>query len=501
MAKANSRGLQSDCAGDVIRIHDGPDVSSPLLAELCGTGHLPAIVTSKPVVLVTLYSAPHMILYDSRVELNVNVELLRVQPNETMYTTANICDQHFTDKMRTGIIATPTHTIPANSSCTYTFTSSRPDDRVWLYFASYYAPDANHWNSEEKCDSSKLEIYGAYAGERNESLIEPAIEQQTSPLQQKLSPEIDTTLKFCEKSSPLVCGRALDDPDRYLPSIPCAYHDSYLSIGPQMTVKQYHFKSNNLYAAGSSFLARFEFVDTNESGAPIADTLCDRLFESSVASSGSVRSTRNVFMFGRGGRRDVSCAYRFVGKKGETLRFHLNRFRLNSTACHHTMDAASGQYVCRATASTTSLSSAGDGNGAARSARLATLTVQDTIKQEAINVGCFCSGEFEPKSREKAISFDLIGNEVIVNLTMTGMLSTDDFNDFSFDATYEFVPSENECHQNGFLQQRDGRGGEMFYSVPSDYRFDREVLKCRWLLETSAPGKHLYLSFKGSLPK
>jgi len=537
IAKAN-RGLQSDCQSDVVRIHDGPDTSSPILTELCGSGHLPAVVASTPVVLVTLYSSPDMILYDSRVELNIQVDLIRVQQNETLYTTDNICDQHFTaDKMTSGIIATPTHTIPANSSCTYTFSSSRPDDRVWLYFASYYVPDANHWNSEEKCDSSKLEIYGAFGGERNESLIEagsvehqPELQQEVqkssfSPLKLQLvqgEPRegLDvsgtstmsantSTLKYCEKNSPRVCGRALDSRS-YLPSIPCTYpEESYLSAGPQMTIKQYHYKSNNLYAAGSSYLARFEFVDTSESGAPIVGTLCDRLFDSANSIRGELRSTHNVFMFGRGGRRDVSCAYKFVSKKRERLRLHLTWYRLNSIGCQHTMDAVSGQYVCRASASPLSLSpltasvdgSTGSGGSVTgqRSERLATLMVLDTIKSEEISVGCFCSGE--RLLREKAITFDLIGSEVIVNLTVTGMQSTDDFNEFAFGAKYEFVPSEGECQTNGVIQQKDGREGEILYTVPPNHRFvGRETLKCRWLIESSV-GKHLYLKFKGFLPK
>ncbi|KAI1295328.1 hypothetical protein HDE_05633 [Halotydeus destructor] len=450
MGKAN-RGLQSDCSADVVRIHDGLSSTSPKLAQLCGSGHLPPIVASQPSVLVTLESVSDMVMYDSRVELDIEISLVLIQLNETLYSKANICDQHFTaDKLRSGIVASPSHTIPSNTSCTYTFSSSVATDRVWMYFASYYVPDLTHWNSEERCSANMLEIFGvqSHEGDSNESLIEdefslriPHQEEHTTPMSLELQQEnavhngsssTGTKLRFCEKSSPRVCGRAADSP-RYLPSIACTYpEESYLSSGPHMTMVQHHFKSNNLYSAGSNFVARFEFVDTRESGNPVDGTLCDRFFNSADAVRGDVRSSRNAFLFGRGGRSNVTCSYRFIGQSGQRLQLNLTSFRLSSTNCRHSIDPASGVHVCRARYS-------GSTSTNERTPRLATLVILDTTKTKKAIMGCFCSGE--KFSHDKPLTFDLSGSEVIVNLTVTGMTSLDDYNDFSFEAKYEFLPA------------------------------------------------------------
>lgn len=427
-----------------------------------------------------------MLMYDSRAELLVEVSMEPIAANESLYTSSNICDQHFeAEKMRSGVILTPTHTIPTNSSCSYSFSSTRPDDRLWVYFASYYVPDLNHWNSEEQCSASRLEIYGANVGERTANdtlLIDVGDQLQTETWSKNTSTDC---LKFCEKSSPRVCGRATDS-HNYLPAIPCTYpEESYLSATSQLTIKQHHFKASNMYSAGSAFVARFEFVDTKEYGQPVEGTPCDRLFVSADSPRGELRSTRNLFHFGRGGSRDMTCSYRFVGRNNQKLRLHLTSFRLNSTNCRHAMDPVSGLYNCRASPSVVE-------------PRTASLMVLDTIKKEEISIGCFCSGQ--RYGHEKAITFDLIGSEVILNLTVTGMRSSDDSADFAFEAKYEFVEG-GQCQAHAMVQTNLGRGGELIYSVPTAHQFvGNEAVKCRWLVEGS-PGKHLYLKFKGYLPK
>src|SRR6266516_1624630 len=84
--KAGSRrGLQSSesCKSDFIRIQEGLDVnSSPTLAQFCGSGHLLPVTSSGPEVLITLSSAADSVLFDSRVELNVDIQLIKIPDSE-----------------------------------------------------------------------------------------------------------------------------------------------------------------------------------------------------------------------------------------------------------------------------------------------------------------------------------------------------------------------------------------------------------------------------------
>ena len=99
----------------------------------------------------------------------------------------------------------------------------------------------------------------------------------------------------------------------------------------------------------------------------------------------------------------------------------------------------------------------------------------------------------------RTYAFDLLGPEVIVNLTLIGMRATDDFNHFGFEADFEFVSGVETCTSNAVFQRKDGREGEVLLSLPEEARVDG-LLKCRWLIQGSL-GKHLYLKFRGFVPK
>lgn len=530
----SSRGLQSSesCKSDFIRIQEGLDInSSPTLVQFCGSGHLLPVTSSGPEVLITLSSAADSVLFDSRVELNVDIQLIKIPDSELggtkSFEKTNLCDFTFDGVgTRYGVISTPTFSLPSNTTCTYKFSSLLPDDKVWIYFSSYYVQDLHEWGSDEHCDVTSLEMFRVQSVEiahpstrkkncNQTSSTPPTLTQpfsQSSPILLSSSsvPIKETHLKFCEKSSPLVCGRSSDFDNLLPPSRPCLYPtESYLSAGPELIIKHHHLRQTAglLPGLGSTFTARFEFIDTRETGDPVEGTLCDRWIFSHKNQRGIISSTRNTFLFGRGGRDSLSCSLHFVSKKSERLRLHITSLRLDSSHCKTFSDPKSGAHSCQMSttsnrnSSTNSVNNKQDDLISPAVEKVGMLTIVDTIKSEQINVGCFCSGNGKGKivSRRRRqedvdnfmttsvrdgddsgndhgnrnwdgilssqeqhkwlATFDLSGSEVILNLTITGMTAYDDFSNFFYEGRYEFLP-ESEVSSSNALD-----------SYPTDYRF------------------------------
>ncbi|CAG2166861.1 unnamed protein product, partial [Oppiella nova] len=420
---STSTSLQSDCPLDMVRIYDGQTTESPVLIEFCGSGVLPPIVSSRPEMLIVLRSASNQILYNSRLELNVALKLEKVHDSAIGGERTGVCDLVYDgSKMRRGLIETPKHSIPANTSCTFRFVSPNSWDRIWIYFMSYFIQDRHHWSSEELCDVSRLEIYDSVLTSHptNDS-------RQVHHSQQK-----HKLYSFCEKTSPKICGRAADA-NHYLPLNPCTYpNESYLSGGSELIIKQEYYKHYDFYVRRASFAARFEFIDTHQVGEQIDDKLCDRLFKSDGKYfKGRLSSPRNLFLYGRGGRENISCSYYLKGT--------------DSQRTHSPPDATT-----------------------------------------------------DPKHMNHNMVFDMISSDVVLNFSVTRMSPFEDFNDYGFDASFEFVPAF-DCNSGGLVQRRNGSEGEIQYSVPQTYNFRRDgPLKCRWIIEASF-GKHLFLKFKGHL--
>lgn len=536
-------------------------MNSPVISEFCGSGHLPPVISSGPEAVVTLYSAPYHVMFDSRIELNIEVNLNKIETAETMYRTSSTCDITYdSDLFKSGMIRSPSHSLPQpNTSCTYNFISNRPEDKIWIYFISYYVQDLNQWTSDERCDLSSLEILDAIhvenkkksqinetsgsssASSSSSTLLSSSVSSlftssssshysssssslytsssfaphnnnfnsavgsagvthgshlnnlhDTTQHQQEKhcnhsktgvpsSSSVNSGLilsrrsdfyysnskiyKYCEKSSPKVCGRSSDFKDWIPTSDVCSFpSESYLSTGPRLTIRQSHMRpSSSFYASPGSFMARFEFIDTKESGDPVEGTDCDRWFFSHKNSRGSVRSSRNLFLFGRGsGNSYLSCSFRFVPRKSERVRIHVTSFNLESDDCHHSFDTNGKFYSCQKHQEITSSSREHEVETKTQP-RIGSLILFDSVKSQQINVGCFCSGRKiasghtrqQQNQKEKLtlsassdgdaavdsdwITFDLIGPEAIINFTIQGMRPTDDFNNFNFEARYEFV--------------------------------------------------------------
>lgn len=439
--------LTSECAGDVIRILDGPSPDAPVLAQFCGSGQLPEVISSGPEVLVQLISAPYQVLHNSKLQLEVTVRYVR--SNELTANSKGTClfllDGH---RNLSGVIYSPRHTMPPNTTCSYHFRGGTAFDRVWLYFLSYYVPDLQVWNQRESCDVTQLEIYDPFVTSRR-------------------SANSDTTLigRYCEKTFPRMCPHAVDY-NSYIPIRPCNLTaESYLSTGPELVVKYKTFQSLDFMSQKSTFLARYEFVNTMQTGYSVNNSACDRRFVSKIQPAGSLGSPLNVFLYGRGGTKHLKCRYQFKGLPTEKLEITLKRVNLGH--CHSFFDNVTLRHSC------------GKFKG-----RQTQLLVTENWHGVHLDAGCVCGQHMNP---QQPVTIETFGSDVEVILIIRDMTPLEDFKDYYFEATYKFLSVE-PC--GGTVNDTKK---ELMVTIGNDMALPK---RCRWLIQ-ARPLKHLYLKVGG----
>ncbi|XP_054717909.1 uncharacterized protein LOC129227381 [Uloborus diversus] len=472
--------LSTDCiSGDSVRIFDGPSVRSPQLLEFCGAGALPEVVSSGNEMLVQINSAPYQLLSNSRVEIEISIRFEMVH-SESLEDDGRCSYTLEGTRRRYGLLHSPRHTMPPNANCTYRLIGASRHDRIWLYFVSFFvlvekqAPAAS---SENACAVSKLEIYdfGATHGNATGS--------------GSLIPE--PTHLFCGENGPKLCAHAADYPPRYLPPRPCEIPDeSYLSTGSEVVIRHrfLSFASELLTSSTSSFTARYEFVDTNQQGTPIDHSECDRRLDSRLSRKGVISNPRNVFLYGRGGRRNITCMFHFVGLPSERVRIKLRKARLKSsgTYCRTHFDAVLQRHGCRMLP------------GQQQLPAWALLGASEYWSGYSSAIGCVCDVVID-RDQQPLVLESLVSN-VKLNFEVVGMSHLEDFDDYFFEAEYEFV-NDTTCESG--LRRQTGLSGDgvfsfrlptktFFYEVPSSSK----IIRCRWQIEAS-PHKHLYLKFRG----
>ncbi|KAH6942572.1 hypothetical protein HPB50_008064 [Hyalomma asiaticum] len=404
-------------------------------------------------------------------------------------------------KSRSGIIYTPKQTLPDNTVCTYEFQGRSRFDRVWLYFTSYFVPDREPWSNIEKCDVSQLEVYDSptYVTDYvSPPPLQKFFQNEVHSGGENATDNIAGLLgRFCEKSLPRICSHA-NDYIGLVPPRPCRVeNESYLSSSPRMLLLHKIFSRGDLTSRTSSFVARYEFVDTSQNGTPVNDSHCGHVFRSKASSRGRVTSPKNTFLYGRGGRRDLTCTYRFQGTSSQRVRLLFDKVYFASENCSTVYDPTQLRYICKYR----DRHFVNTSKPRAVRERHAELIITELWLAISITSGCICSNSsFLPAP------FDVtsVGSELLLSFVVTGMTVHEDFTSFGFEANYEFVPT-NVCGEDaGLLRGIAGEAELATTIVDEGHRspasmgaYRSSVLKrCRWLLEAS-PGKFLYFSASG----
>ncbi|KAG8185167.1 hypothetical protein JTE90_005146 [Oedothorax gibbosus] len=487
ISQRGSAGLTTDCpdgTSDQVRVYDGPGKDQPLLAKFCGDGVLQSIVSSGPEVLVQLYSAPYSVLGSSRVEIEATV---RFEPETVSYMQKErsrcsyVIDAN--RHRRQGVIVSPKYTMPENSSCTYKFIGASSYDRIWIYFVSYLSrtmqKSSTVTEDDDTCDYSKLEMFNSHDKW-------PMVD---------ISEGFDNfPMEFCgETRIPRMCPHTADYPPMYSPGRPCKFpEESYLSSGPTFAMKHTFLTTLDVVDlfSYSNFIVRYEFVDTRQDGVAISRTECDRRFDSRTAKGGFISNPKNIFLYGRGGRQNISCAFHFVGLPSERVRITLFNMRLSmgnsSTNCQSKFDNFTQRHVCRM-------------SGDIHSNRSAFIRGIEYWDSHSSEIGCVCNTTSEKPHK---FVFDSLVNNVKLVFSVNEMSALEDFTHFNFDAKFEFFNST-FCDTHVF-DDREGLSieGTIEFHVPhgrTNFTSGKDMLqplRCRWQVSAFTE-RYLYLHFKG----
>lgn len=311
--------------------------------------------------------------------------------------------------------------------------------------------------------------------------------------------------EFCkEQDLPRLCDHALLGNDtRHVR--PCTALESYTSSADELTVEIYLKQGSVLFPL--QFLLRYEFVDQSTErrqpgpGEARGPSACDRAFGSG---SGRFGSPKNVFFYGRGGRRNLMCAFAFApASPDERVRVTVSRVHAPAgAACSTETDARTDRTRCV--------------SGAARDAdggRARVTVTHYPWPGVGLPVGCACS------PLRSALAFESYpGAAVRVEFAVRDMNVTQDHRDFGFAGEYAFVkvpPAERDaCRAVRDRRRLRGPGGVIALdgaaAADDDLRRRQRASSATgcagfpWLLEPAAAGSSMlrtggfvYLKLRG----
>ncbi|GFY54856.1 CUB domain-containing protein [Trichonephila inaurata madagascariensis] len=501
-------GLTTDCAGDVVRIYDRIDTDKGggrlLLTEFCESGSLTDVISSGPEMLVQLYSAPSNLLYESRLELEIRVEFIDVNDTigEFSFNKNAECIIHVDgSSTRSGIIRSPSHSVPKNTTCTAKLVGS-PSQRIWLYFVSYFVKDHGTLGFDHHPSSTEFQSKVLHEDTCDISSLELIFDGQNKSHPSK---EKRNMHKFCEATLPVMCTRTADY-DNFVPKRPCLPpSESYLSTGNEVLLKYtLIMRRPNVVSSlsASSFVVRYEFVNTDPSTEQENnENICIRNISSAAGASGVIVSPRNVFFYGRGGRENLSCDYHFELKPKERVSVSILQFRSNISNCATFLDPLLKRFDCHFR---NNLLYGKPTSENSIPSRHSFLSFTESSASSSVYIGCICE-----KSPTLIPSLTSSSFEHPSKMTMTfdvsAMMAFEDFEDFYFEARFRFIPpneSDKECSVlPDSLDKNRTHGGELtFQAIPSHSPFFEErLLRCRWILQSSSTETYLYLQLRGKL--
>ncbi|KAJ8948652.1 hypothetical protein NQ318_022720 [Aromia moschata] len=465
-----------DCTGerDHLIFYDGGSTNDPVLAKYCGGDWLPRVVSRGPEMLVAFHSSPFSIPLHSPpshsplrgFELDVDVIFAdsdsldfsrhSLKCEFDVNATSPDSDEIWTGRGRKGRLISPKHSLPPNTTCTYIF-RGYPGDLVWISFVSYshralLVGESAHallTNGSSSGCSTRLRIWDG------NTLVED---------------KCDEPPKLCDHS-------ALTNSTRV--TRPCSVEESYLSTDKSLVVQHHTEDGTALHPA--SFKLKYEFVDTRLGGDPWSEKEsggpCDRVFRKQHV--GEVTTPRNVFLYGRGGARDLQCTYRFEVGVDERVRIILNNasFGINPS-CETLTDPHTGRHMCEHYSGS----------------RMAELRVFERPWRDVrVPKSCVCDNS---TLSNKPIVFISSSRTLELQFTAKDMNITEDFTVIHFHALFEIVKMP-DCPRN---QRLRGDGGDVQFANPPVDRADSLCTGLPWLVEARYNRSLFLLSWGAFLP-
>ncbi|XP_013139476.1 PREDICTED: uncharacterized protein LOC106104080 [Papilio polytes] len=498
---------QCDEVQDYVTVYDGYTTRDPVILRFCGGGvAVPEAISSGPELLVEFTTSPFgTFLQPATLQslhgFQLEVEVRFVDQQSPTYAKNKRACEFWIRGTGKGVLEHPQHSLPPNTTCLYHMQGidtsgpsgrniiyrrpsfSAPRFRVWFSVLKFYVTNALNPNlPEDEYCGSHLNIWDGPMRispgcsdifcDRERSV---QMSRATSPQSVIVGrPPTNATLiaRFCRERAPRTCEHALLRKSRA-----CTRTESFLSKGDSLTLELKLTQGTALKPV--FFKALYEFVDLHQDGEPWGQGPCSRRFSSRSFPEAppdppvSFSSPRDVFLYGRGGKRNISCTYRFEANVGEVIRLRVWGIRSGGRLCRSVHSAHSPWYRC-----------GGDPTAALRVFERPWRDNGPRVPRD-----CLCSDvgdyEFISKTTVAELKFD------VVNMT-----ATDDFRSFGFEATVEFVRQEILCENT---HRAFGASGELRLMSSPNTELDR----CEhrpWLIDPS-PGRYLYLQIRGNIIK
>ncbi|XP_028025677.1 uncharacterized protein LOC114239595 [Bombyx mandarina] len=337
MASLNKTGRAvrawRECTGERDRLifYDGATTDDPVLVEYCGGDWLPRVTSRGPEMLVAFHSSPFSAPLRPAApaaplrgfELDVDVvfadsdslDYARESRRCEFHVKASSSEEETNStagpggRGRRGRLRAPAHTLPPNTTCTWTF-HGRPGDLVWIYFSSftqYSLVEARRVESNEREEESSTSAVALRAA--------CAVELRVWDGGGEGEAGARSLGHYCD-APPSLCARASLANATRAPR-PCAPPDGYVSAASLLALALTSRPGTATHPL--TFSLHYEFVDARLEGLPLPDDgrrarpapeECARR----LTAPGSFSSPRNALWFGRGGARRLRCVYRFDGE-------------------------------------------------------------------------------------------------------------------------------------------------------------------------------------------
>ncbi|XP_055630213.1 uncharacterized protein LOC129771009 isoform X2 [Toxorhynchites rutilus septentrionalis] len=496
---------ECDSVQDYITVYDGYTTRDPIMLKLCGGGEaIPPSISSGPELLVEFTTSPFGTFSSPETsshslhgfQLEVSVKFVDLQ-SPTYAKSKRICEFWLRGTGH-GVLQNPQHSLAPNTTCLYHLqgTEARSIDainiprrsgalstsptrfKVWISVMKFeLAPvfgatesQLLQFQAKEDC-SGMLRIWD---GPLREIPACKDIDCMTIDKDGHQRPTIrfgqnstNVIARFCRGTVPRSCDHGMLN---VTGSRPCTLTESFVSSGDFVTLELKTTDSTVLRPL--QFALKYEFVDFLQDGLPIGrENECNRRFSSSLLEKKgphSVRSVRNIFLFGRGGAKHLHCIYRFEAQRGERIRVEIVQAMTGNRTCDSRVDPDIGRSYCF-------------GNHSAR------IEIFERPWHESIVFprGCICNStnkSFLP------IVFTSTGREVEIHFVADNMTSEDDPDTLNFEATFEFVKGPMMC--------KDVRRKNAITGVVNLSSGEMECRNRPWLIEPSVE-KYLYIRLRG----
>ncbi|XP_008558829.1 uncharacterized protein LOC103579250 [Microplitis demolitor] len=513
--------LWQDCdvVQDYVTIYDGYTTRDPVILKFCGGGEpVPEATSSGAEILVEFTTSPygtflHPTPPHSLHGFQLEVQVKFVDADSPTYAKNKRCE--FWLKGNTGgVLTSPSHTLPRNTTCLYhlrgagpvvpsptpprplpKFPETRPGTvwrkpppkppqpqfRVWLSILKFHigtnptvVPSQNA-ASDDDCNTTLFVWDGEMMplSDCNDISCEKERLRYMERTGDSITtvgarPASNTSLlaRYCKDRVPKTCDHAiLQNTSR-----PCSLVEGFISSGNSLTIEIRMIESTALRPV--NFRALYEFVDLHHDGEPYGNGPCSRIFYSRNRDQYPDRkfqAPRNIFLYGRGGTKNLSCVYRFEGEQDEVVKLRFNKLLNGNRTCRSVSSIDYNRFLC-----------IGSSNFSLKVMELPWLNAAP------IQRDCLCS------NRSLPINIKSLSHVVEVHFTIHSMNALDDYNNIFFEGVWDFIKAV-PC-----LQKRRVRGpsGEIKYELPLTNEDQKNCKHHPWLIDPG-PGQYLYIETHG----